>query len=244
MSQFRVAHDPFSIFSGMSHAFINTYISKMELAVFPPLKYVLSCLNKSQLNKPQAWSLLQLIHRESLSVGRLAYLSSFLPWATSYGFKHPPPRRTEVPKAEKARETPKIQKIWKIRRSTRSSHEVLKTLYLFGRCLYHSTWAEVRGQLEGIGSLLPPHHTGLEDSILVFRLRSTSLTPWAISLTCFHEMENAVGSCRRVPTLAELHTAGHRLLGVQVCESSLTPGRAFQWHRSLLVTQCVYKKPQ
>lgn len=154
------------------------------------------------------------------------------------------PRRTEVPKAEKARETAKIQKIWKIRRSTRSSHEVLKTLYLFGRCLYHSTWAEVRGQLEGIGSLLPPHHTGLEDSILVFRLRSTSLTPWAISLTCFHEMENAVGSCRRVPTLAELHTAGHRLLGVQVCESSLTPGRAFQWHRSLLVTHCVYKKPQ
>lgn len=128
----------------------------------------------------------------------------------------PPARRTEALKAQKAKETPKIQEIWKIRRSIRPSHEVLKTLYLFGRCLYQSTWAEVRGQLEGIGSLLPPHHTDLEDSILVFRLRSTFLTPWATSLTCFHEMENAVGSCQRVPTLTELHTAGHRFLGVQL----------------------------
>lgn len=218
MSQFRVAHDPLSIFSGMSHVLVNTYISTMELAVFPPLKYALSCLNKSQLNKPWACSLLQLIHGESLSVGQLAYLSSFLPWATSYGFKHSPrpARRTEALKAQKAKETPKIQEIWKIRRSIRPSHEVLKMLYLFGRCLYQSTWAEVRGQLEGIGSLLPPHHTDLEDSILVFRLRSTFLTPWATSLTCFHEMENAVGSCRRVPTLTELHTAGHRFLGVQL----------------------------
>lgn len=104
-----------------------------------------------------------------------------------------PPRRTEDPKAQKARETPKIQEIWKIRRSTRPSHEVLKMLCLFGRCLYHSTWVEVRGQLERIGYLLPPHHTGLKDSILVFRLRSTSLTPWAVSLTCFHENVSAAG---------------------------------------------------
>lgn len=139
MSQFRVAHDPLSIFSGMSHVLVNTYISTMELAVFPPLKYVLSCLNKSQLNKPWAWSLLQLIHRESLSVGQLAYLSSFLPWATSYGFKHsppPPPEERRLLRLRKLRKLPRSKRFGKLEDPQSQVMRFLKRcIYLGGACI-------------------------------------------------------------------------------------------------------------